>query len=156
MTFSGGISAPSAGCCSGRNLARGPDLEPPVVEVRRGVLRLERRVRQQREKVLGFDGLRRRAECGLDVTDHSAGGPRGPPRHRPGPARGGGGGVGRRRRLRRQLARLRQVRSLLCVAAAPSSQVTFSELRASLASHQLSATIATPEARELLPCPAGS
>ena len=46
--------------------------------------------------------------------------------------------------------------SLLCAATAPSSQTTFSELRASLASHQLSATMATPEARELLPCPAGS
>ena len=34
--------------------------------------------------------------------------------------------------------------------------MTFSEVRASLAIHQLSATIATPEARELLPCPAGS
>ena len=46
--------------------------------------------------------------------------------------------------------------SLVCAATAPSSQVTFSELRASLAIHQLSATIATPETRELLPCPAGS
>ena len=86
------------------------------------------------------------------------GGPAGPPRPPPGPAAGAGGGVGggavgafaaRARACARYV-------SLLCVATAPSSQVTFSELRASLASHQLSATIATPEASELLPCPAGS
>src|SRR3954466_531435 len=35
---------------------------------------------------------------------------------------------------------------LLCVATAPSSQVTFRLLRALCASHQLSATIATPDA----------
>ena len=92
----------------GRNLARRPDLEPPVVEVRRGVLRLERRMRQQREEVLGFDGLRRGAECRLDVADHGAG--RAAVRaHRPVPVPGPAAGSGRGRRLGRQFARLRQV-----------------------------------------------
>ena len=45
---------------------------------------------------------------------------------------------------------------MLSLATGPSSHVTFSVRRASLASHQLSATIATPEARELLPWPAAS
>ena len=60
----------------GRNLARRPDLELPVVEVGGRVLRLERRVRQQREEVLGFDGLRRGAERRVDVADHGIGGRR--------------------------------------------------------------------------------
>ena len=86
------------------------------------------------------------------------GGPPGPPRPPPGAGAGGGAGVGAgavAARAARSRACARYV-SLLCVATAPSSQTTFSELRASLAIHQLSATIATPEARELLPCPAGS
>ena len=86
------------------------------------------------------------------------GGPPGPPRPPPGAGAGGGGGVGAgavAALAARSRACARYV-SLLCAATAPSSQTTFSELRASLASHQLSATIATPEARELLPCPAGS
>ena len=44
--------------------------------------------------------------------------------------------------------------ALLWVATGPSSQMTFSVWRALLACHQLSATIATPEASELLPRPA--
>ena len=86
------------------------------------------------------------------------GGPPGPPRPPPGAGAGGGAGVGAgavAARAARSRACARYV-ALLCVATAPSSQTTFSELRASLATHQLSATIATPEARELLPCPAGS
>ena len=35
---------------------------------------------------------------------------------------------------------------MLCEATGPSSQTTFSDLRALFASHQLSATMATPEA----------
>ena len=45
---------------------------------------------------------------------------------------------------------------MLSAAVGPSFHTTFSVRRASLASHQLSATIATPEFRELLPWPAGS
>ena len=77
----------------------------PSLIVRRGVLRLERRMRQQREEVLGLDDLRRGPERRLDVADHGAGGPPRPP---PGAGAGGGAGAARRR-LRRQLARLRQV-----------------------------------------------
>ena len=55
-----------------RDLARRPDLEASVLIERRGVLRLERRVRQEREVVLGFDDLRRGLERGLDVADGRA------------------------------------------------------------------------------------
>ena len=82
------------------------------------------------------------------------GGP--PPRPPPGAGAGGGAGAGADAALAASSRACARYRSLVCAATAPSSQVTFSELRASLAIHQLSATIATPETRELLPCPAGS
>ena len=106
--------------------------------VRRGVLRLERRMRQQREVVLGFDDLRRGLERGLDVADR--------PR-RPVPAVAGG------------VAAILAAMSLHCVevagacsaaAVGPRSTSTFSVRRASLASHQLSATIATPECQRVV------
>ena len=113
VTFSGGMPAPSAGCCLD-GIWLGDQISSfPSLEVRRGVLRLERRMRQQREEVLRFDGLRRRAECRLDVADDSAGRAAGTAAPS---ARGRWRwwwrwrGCRRRRRLGRQLARLRQVR----------------------------------------------
>ena len=94
----------------GRNLARRPDLQLPIVEVRRGVLRFERRMRQQREEVLGLDDLRRGPECRLDVADHGAGRTAGAaPAARCRCRRRRRRGCRRGRRLGRQLARLRQV-----------------------------------------------
>ena len=126
------------------DLARRPDLEAAVVVVRRRVLRLERRVRQEREVVLGLDDLGRGLERGLDVADAA-----------PPPC-----GGGRRRRAADASppcpCTARCSRRCSAVAVGPSSQMTFSVRRASFASHQLSATIATPDARELLPWPAGS
>ena len=93
----------------GRNLARRPDLQAAIVEMSRGVLRFERRMRQQREEVLGLDGLRCGAECRFNIADHRSGRASAAPTAR---CRSRGRirhGRGCGRRLGRQLARLRQV-----------------------------------------------
>ena len=107
-----------------RRLARRPQLQLPVLPVRHAVLRLERRVRDERIHVGAFDDLRAGArERLLDVA------------------------------VRAQLRRVRALAELVglgleafavCAAVGCSAQVTFSCLRAESACHQLSATIATP------------
>ena len=159
--FSGGMPAPSAGCCLdgiwlGDQISSRPSLPPwkCAVEFCGSSGACDSSGKKYSASMV-FAAVRNAASTS-PIT--ALGGPPGPPRPPPGAGAGGGGGVGAgavAALAARSRACTRYV-SLLCDATAPSSQTTFSELRASLASHQLSATIATPEARELLPCPAGS
>ena len=96
----------------------------PSLKLRRAVLRLERRVRDERIGVRGLDDLRARLQA---------------PRRRRRPCAATNAGVcfdSSAAAGRESGAALRRV--------GPSSHVTFSFLRAVCACHQLSATIATP------------
>ena len=96
-------------------------------------------MRQERKYVLRLDDLGRALERRFGVADHSA--------CRGRPAAGGWDACDE------SCFACAAYPTLLCVATGPSSHVTFSVRRALLACHQLSATIATPEASELAPRP---